>query len=238
MKAGIHQAYYLPYIGYWQLIKSVDLFAVADNYNFIRHGWVNRNRILCNNTIQYCNIEVANISQNRFISEHSLLPINKKKKLKQFSINYVKAPYLQEGLSIMDDILSFEGDNLGDFLYRSICIICDYLRIDTKIVKSSDYEQDPSLKFADRVYDYCRQMGADEYHNLIGGMELYSFDEFKEHGIDLSFVQPVPYEYPQNSKEFVFGLSIMDIIMNNSVDDIQKILDSYNLISKPISSNN
>lgn len=234
MKVAIHQPYYIPYIGYWQLIKSVDLFAIADNYNYIKGGWINRNRILNNGDVQYFNIEVAHVSQNRYISEHILKPIEKQKKLNQLRGFYRKAPFKNEGLELMEKILSFEGYSLSDFLYRSICIICDYLQINTRIVKTSDYEQDPELKFANRIYDYCRQMGADEYHNLIGGVNLYNFDEFRDHGIKLAFVEALPYEYPQNSKEFIFGLSIIDVIMNNSVEDIQCILDSYKLITEPV----
>ena len=232
MKAAIHQPYYVPYIGYWQLINSVDIFAIADNYNYIKNGWINRNRILDNNTVRYYNIEVDHASQNRFISDHQLKPINKKIKLDQLRGFYSKAPFKKEGLELMDEILSFDGSNLADFLYRSIRIICDYLGIKTKIIRTSDFEQDPALKFTDRIFDYCRQMGADEYHNLIGGMELYSFEEFKAQGIKLVFVEAVPYEYPQNTEEFIFGLSIIDVIMNNSVQDIQKMMDSCRLITE------
>jgi hypothetical protein len=230
MIMAANQPYFVPYIGYWQLIHSVDTFAIADNYNYIKGGWINRNRILENNNIRYYNIEVEHVSQNRFISDHYLKPINKQVKLDQLRGFYSKAPYKKEGLQLMESILTFDGSNLADFLYRSIRIICDYLGIKTNIIRTSDFEQDFSLKFADRIYDYCRQMGADEYHNLIGGMELYSFEEFKEHGIKLAFVESVPYEYPQNSEEFIFGLSIIDVIMNNSVQDIQKMMESYRLI--------
>ena len=75
-------------------------------------------------------------------------------------------------------------------------------------------------------------MGADTYHNLIGGKDLYSFDDFRAHGLELAFVEPIPYAYSQNCSEFVFGLSIIDVIMNNSVQDIQTVLDSYRLLTK------
>ena len=232
MKVAIHQPYYVPYIGYWQLINSVDTFAIADNYNYIKNGWINRNRILENDNIRYYNIEVDHVSQNKFISDHSLKPINKQCKLNQLKGFYSKAPYKKEGLELMEKVLSFDGSNLADFLYYSIQIICDYLGIKTKIIRTSDFEQDPSLKFTDRIFDYCKQMGADEYHNLIGGMELYSFEDFKEHGIKLAFINAIPYEYPQSSKEFIFGLSIIDIIMNNSKESIMNILNSYELLTE------
>ncbi len=233
MKAAIHQPYFVPYIGYWQLIDSVDIFAIADNYNYIKQGWINRNRILEQNTIRYYNLEVAHVSQNRFICDHQLKPIDKDKKIAQLKGFYGKAPYRNEGIELMDRVLSFEGDNLADFLYNSIQLICDYLKIGTKIVRTSDYPQDPSLKFADRIFDYCHQMGADEYHNLIGGNKLYSFEEFTAQGIKLVFVEAIPMEYPQSSSSFEFGLSIIDVIMNNSQEQITELLKSRRLITAP-----
>ena len=233
MIVGINQPYFIPYIGYWQLIDSVDLFAIADNYNYIKRGWVNRNRILDKDTVRYYTLDVERASQNRYITDHFLKPLDKEKKLSHLDVYYHKAPYFNEGMELMDRIFSFEGNNLADFLYNSICLVSEYLGIRTKIVRTSDYEQDPFLRFADRVYDYCRQMGADEYHNPIGGMALYSFEEFAAHGLKLSFVEAIPREYPQSSSEFIFGLSIIDIIMNNNLEQIRQLLDSRRLITEP-----
>lgn len=232
MKAAIHQPYFIPYIGYWQLIDSVDIFAIADNYNYIKQGWINRNRVLEGNTVRYFNIAVDHASQNRYICDHLIAPIDKDVKLRQLMSFYAHAPYRKEGIELMDEMLSFEGNNLADFLERSIRLVCDHLQIGTKIVRTSDYEQDPELRFADRIYDYCRQMGADTYHNLIGGTSLYSFEEFAAHGLKLAFVEAVPMSYPQSSETFEFGLSIIDVIMNNSVEKIRQLLDSRRLITE------
>ncbi len=231
MKAAIHQPYFIPYIGYWQLIDSVDIFAAADNYNYIKQGWINRNRILEGDTVRYFNLSVDHASQNRYICDHLLKPIDKEIKLRQLESFYHHAPCRKEGIELMEEMLSFEGNNLADFLYESIRLVCRYLRIGTEIVRTSDYEQDPELKFADRIFDYCRQMGADTYHNLIGGTSLYSFEEFEEQGIKLAFVEPVPMPYPQSSSSFEFGLSIIDVIMQNSVEEIQRLLKSRRLIT-------
>ncbi len=231
MKVAINQPYFIPYIGYWQLIDSVDTFAIADNYNFIKGGWINRNRILEGNTVRYFNISVDHASQNRYICDHKIKPIEKDVKIRQLDNFYSKAPYRKEGVKLMDQILSFEGDDLADFLYQSIQMICDYLKIETKIVRTSDYDQDPTFRFTDRIYDYCRQMGADTYHNLIGGQSIYSYEEFAAHGLKLAFVESIPVPYPQSCEKFEFGLSIIDVIMQNSVEEIQHMLKSYKLIT-------
>lgn len=232
MIAGIHQPYFIPYIGYWQLINAVDLFAIADNYNFIKGGWINRNRVMEGETIHYYNIEIDHISQNRYICDHQLKPMDRELKLRQLNYYYHHAPYRNQGIELMDRMFSFEGNNLADFLYHSIRLVCDYLQIGTKIVRTSDYEQNPSLRLTGRIYDYCRQMGADIYYNLIGGTCLYSFEEFREHGLKLAFLEPIPIPYRQKG-DFVFGLSILDMIMWNSIDEIQGQLKSYRLITEP-----
>ena len=191
MKVAIHQPYYVPYIGYWQLINAVDQFAIADNYNYIKGGWINRNRILEGETIRYYNIEIDHASQNRYICDHQLKPMDKELKLRQLEYYYHHAPYRNQGIELMDRMISFEGNNLADFLYHSIRLVCDYLQIGTKIVRTSDYEQNPSLRLTGRILDYCRQMGADTYYNMIGGTSLYSIGDFREHGLKLVFLEPI-----------------------------------------------
>ena len=231
MKVAINQPYFIPYIGYWQLIDSVETFAIADNYNFIKGGWINRNRILEGNTVRYFNISVDHTYQNRYICDHQIKPIDKDIKIRQLESFYHKAPYRKEGIELMERMLSFEGNNLADFLYQSIQMVCDYLKIGTKIIRTSDIDQDPSLRFSDRIYDYCHKLGADEYHNLTRGQSIYSYEEFEAQGLKLAFVESIPVPYPQSSESFEFGLSIIDVIMQNSVEEIQHMLKSYKLIT-------
>ena len=56
MKLGIMQPYFVPYIGYWQLMNAVDKYVIYDDVNFIKGGWINRNRILVNGEVKYFNI--------------------------------------------------------------------------------------------------------------------------------------------------------------------------------------
>ena len=56
MKVGIMQPYFFPYIGYWQLVNAVDKYVVFDDVNYIKRGWINRNRILFNGKPRYFNV--------------------------------------------------------------------------------------------------------------------------------------------------------------------------------------
>ena len=65
MTLAVMQPYFLPYIGYFQLIKAVDKFVVYDDVNFIKRGWINRNNILVNGKAQLFTISLNRASQNR-----------------------------------------------------------------------------------------------------------------------------------------------------------------------------
>ena len=69
MKLGIMQPYYLPYIGYWQLLNAVDKYVIYDDVNFIKGGWINRNRILNNGVVQYFNVPMIGSSPFKLINQ-------------------------------------------------------------------------------------------------------------------------------------------------------------------------
>ena len=75
-------------------------------------------------------------------------------------------------------------------------------------------------------------LGADAYYNAIGGQELYTFSKFRERGISLNFVQTGAVTYEQAAKEFVPNLSIIDVMMYNSVDQIREHLQNFTLVTE------
>lgn len=230
---GANQAYFMPYLGYWQLINAVDVYGVADNYNYIKRGWVNRNRVLGNMGPRYLTLPIVHASRNRFIMEHELAPFDADTMLHQLSHEYRSAPNFDAGLDLMERVLRCKKTNLADFLFDSIELTCHYLGIDTRLIRTSDLPQDPSLRLEQRLYDYCDQLQADTYYNPIGGTALYSFEDFRAHGIKLAFVRCHPVPYPQvRVEEFVPNLSIVDVIMNTSRQEAHDMLASFDLITE------
>ncbi len=74
MKLAIMQPYFFPYIGYFQLINTVDEFVVYDNIEFTKKGWINRNRILVNGKDEYITLPIKKDSdflhvKDRFLAE-------------------------------------------------------------------------------------------------------------------------------------------------------------------------
>lgn len=233
MKLGIMQPYFMPYIGYWQRIKAVDLYVIYDDVNYIKNGWMNHNRIIVNKQEQLFTIPLVGASPNKLINEVFLNPLDKKRMnmLKTLEMAYKKAPHYEEGMGAIKPILLSEETNFAKFLEYQIRTICDYLEIKTKIIVSSSISKNNSLKAQDKVIEICKILGADEYYNALSGKELYSKKDFEKEGINLVFIRDKSsIMYNQLSPEFIPSLSIIDVLMNCSKDEIKKMLNDYELL--------
>jgi len=232
MNVGIMQPYFFPYIGYFQLIKSVDVFIVYDNIKYTKKGWINRNRMLHNGKDVLFSLPLKSDSDYLDVRERELSAnFNRNKLLNQFKGAYLRAPYIAQTFPLIEQIVRHEETNLFRFLHYSIAKTCEHLGIKTKIRVSSDIAIDHNLKNQDKVIALCKAVGANTYVNAIGGMELYSKEIFWEQRIDLKFIRSKPFEYAQFGDAFVPWLSIIDVMMFNSIDTIRAcIATNYELI--------
>ena len=212
-----NQPYFFPYIGFWQLVNAADLFLIGDNYNFIKRGWIQRNRIL---------------TSFRKINETEFVDFDVGQKLNTVYRAYRKAPQFDAGYNLVKTILDNPERNVAEFLFQSIKDVCRFLGINTKFMKSSEIPGNDNYKREYRIYDFCHRLGGDTYLNAVGGQDLYHFDDFEKHGVTLKFIHPNIRPYKQYYNEFVPGLSILDVIMFNSLDTIKEMLKDYSLIEK------
>ncbi len=227
------QPYFFPYIGYYQLINAVDKFVVYDDVNFIARGYINRN-FICdqNGNKQYINILLNKASRNKQIKEiEQNNALNwQPKLLKQITQVYKKAPHFSTVFPWIEEIINYSELNLSVFLFNSIQKICDFLQIDTHIIGSSVGYENRELDRADRLIDICKKEEATHYINSMGGKALYDKAFFRQHDIQLDFFKTDITAYKQFSNTFVPNLSIIDVMMFNSVEEIKLMLDKYKLI--------
>lgn len=228
------QPYFIPYIGYWQLMNAVDKYVVYDDVNFIKSGWINRNLILVNGKSKYFNIPMVGASSFKLINEVGVNCDIKlvEKNLRTIEGAYKKAPYYDLIYPLIKDILSYQCDNIAQYIFNSFKIICDYMNIQTELIVSSTLDKDNELKAQDKVLEICELLGADEYYNAIGGRELYSFEDFEKRGIKLKFLKTDLIEYKQYDNEFQSNLSILDVMMFNSREDVAEMLNRYTLMEE------
>jgi len=220
------QPYFFPYLGYWQLIHSADVFVIYDDVNYIKQGWINRNRILINGREHFLTLPLSKAGSFKQIREIRIAG-DKKKLIKTVEQNYKKAPFFSQSFSVVHDILSDTTENLADFLIQGIKKMVRYLQISTELIVSSQMKRTPGLKGKERVLDICKRLNTTTYINAPGGRDLYSTNDFSRSGMELRFLETHFVPYWQNARDFIPGLSIIDLIMGTEPSDIIKMLNAY-----------
>jgi hypothetical protein len=232
MTIAIMQPYIFPYIGYFQLLNAVDKFIIYDDVNFINKGWINRNNILVGGKAHLFTVPLKDASQNKLINEVHLLANDPwtKKLLKTIQQSYQKAPYYQKAFVLIEEIVNLKTETIGELNRYALKRVAEEMGIATEIVSSSTIYDNKNLKGPERILDICKKEHADHYINPIGGMELYDRVRFDEQGIKLNFIKSISKPYPQFKNAFVPWLSIIDILMFNSKEEIAVQLEAYELI--------
>ncbi|WP_292521851.1 WbqC family protein [Methanoculleus sp.] len=235
MKIGIMQPYLFPYLGYFQLIKAVDTFVVFDDVQYIKRGWINRNQIQLNRNPYLFTFGVKKDTMTRPINQRFYAEDTyyaaRDDFLKTLSRSYRKAPYFKEVNELVTGILRYGDLNVSRFNVNALRKICDYAKINTPFILSSSLERDRGLRAQEAIIEINTILGSRCYINPIGGRELYSLEEFERNGIALKFIRMHEMTYPQFSGDFIPNLSIIDVLMFSSRDEVEGLLNGYELVS-------
>lgn len=238
MKVGIMQPYFAPYLGYFSLIKHCDLFILFDPVQFIRHGWIERNRILKQNE-GWLYIQVPLIKENRdTLIKDCLIDNTKdwKSKIKAQFQPYKKiAPNYFKVMKIIDDVFSEDYNDIVSLNKVFLEKICEYLNIKKKLYVFSEMNMEiEEPKEADEwALNICKNIESDEkihYINPIGGLDFFNRDKYNQNNIEISFQKISLLSYNQKREPFETGLSILDVLMFNSPEEINIMLDKFELI--------
>ncbi len=232
MKLAIMQPYLFPYIGYFQLMNAVDEFVVYDNIQYTKKGWINRNRILVNGKDAYLTFPLKKDSDYLDIKDRYLADdwvSERKKILNRIIESYRKAPSFEIAYPVIEKIILFEETNLFKFILNSLTVLKEYLAIKTLFPISSQIPINHELKAEQKVIAICKAKNAAIYINPIGGVDMYSKDEFKKEGIDLRFLKTTEVTYKQFHNDFVPFLSIIDVMMFNTKEETKNFLNHFTL---------
>ncbi|KUG09613.1 WbqC family protein [Solirubrum puertoriconensis] len=225
MRVAIMQPYLFPYVGYFQLLHRADVFVLLDDVAYIKKGWINRNRILVNGSEYLFTIPIASGSQNKLIKDTHLHADDKSlgKLLITIRQAYSAAPEMARVLPLIEQVLLAPESDITTLVGHSLKLINDYVGAPMPLVRSSEIEKNNQLTGQSRVIEICQRLGATEYVNASGGASLYSHSEFAQAGIVLQFLQPVLQPYPQGTNAFVPGLSIIDVLMHNTAEQVRSM---------------
>lgn len=226
------QPYIFPYIHYFQLINAVDKFVMYDDVNFIKQGWINRNRILAGGKEFLFAVPLKNQSSFELIKNTQISEDKKWKGRLIMTIeqSYAKAPFLSETMNVIKNVFQSETKFISQLALLSILETCNYLDINTKFVLSSETYNNSFLKGQERIINICSIENTTQYFNTIAGLELYSKDEFRRNNIDMFFLRSQSIKYNQFDNTFIHGLSIIDVMMFNSKEEIKSMLKMYELV--------
>lgn len=227
MKIAIMQPYIFPYLGYFQLVNAVDTFVFYDDVNFIKRGYINRNSILVNGNTYRFTIPCKNVSQNKLIKDIELdFNLNDKKKfLKTLELSYKKAPYFDDVYPIIKSCILSNSKSISDLSILSVKMISDYLKLNKKWVKSSIcHKKSRLLEKEARLINIVKKEKGTHYVNMESGSHLYNASNFKLSDIDFEILKPILKKYKQNKINFIPSLSIIDVLMFNSVQEIEFLL--------------
>lgn len=232
---AIMQPYVFPYLGYFQMIHAVDQFVVYDDVQFIKRGWINRNRISSKGKDMLFTVPVQGGSQQVRICDVTNAADDKW--LRKFGVQlqheYGKAPHFAE---VRDLVLgSFEqakGLPVSELAVISIAAAMKRLDLPFDPVRSSvAFPETVDLKRADRLIAITRGLGGTRYVNLPGGMALYGTEEFAAQGIDLRFIFEKSQTYKQFDYPYLPRLSIIDVLMHNDPASVREMLNQYELLT-------
>ena len=226
MKVAIMQPYFFPYIGYFQLMDAVDTFVFYDDAQFMKGGWVNRNRILHKGEAAWWTYPIVRedfrltIRERRYGKSDAQLESLKGK----LEGAYRRAPCYADTMPVIAAHLAHDDDHVSRFNQAHLEGVSAMLGIDCRFATSSEIDHDRTLSGQARVIELCRQLGATQYFNAIGGLALYDPKAFADVGIELTFVEPGRVSYPQYGDPHVPYLSIVDVLMFNTLPQAKALL--------------
>lgn len=246
MKLGVMQSYFFPYIGYFQLIKEVDLFIFYEHVNFRKRSYISRNFIIRRGDYERIPVTVSVQAKSHrcTIGDTQIHAYQEWRKsfLNTVGQNYRRAAHFEE----MYAFLEHETDREFSSIHHSNAYINQQiargLGIDSPIVldnpdcldleealfeKARDYGVDRKTA---RVIGLCQKYSADHYVNPIGGSLLYDKEDFKRNGITLQFIQSEAPPYQQFDSRFERDLSIIDVLMHRGFSGASEMLSSYHLV--------
>jgi len=227
------QPYFFPYLGYWQLIDAVDCFVLFDEAQYIKQGWVNRNRVLKQGGgWQYIQVPVARHPMEATIHEVRIAPEADWKtallnKLAHYKTYKAAAPYFDEIFALVEACLQGDREqSIGALNCRIVRRICEALSIHTEIIVSSEraFDYTGVSEAGDWALAHALQLGASEIVNPVNGISLLNAGKLAANGVRLSALDPPTEVYAQGNAPFEPALSIIDVLMFNGTEGTRHLL--------------
>lgn len=226
-KIAAMQPYLFPYLGYFQLIAAADAFVIGDNLQYVKESWINRNRILVSRQEKLLTFPLKKSAHTARINERFFADDFDQEIasiLARIATSYRKAPCFKQAYPLLESVLRHDERNLSRYAEHAIASLCAYIGIDTPLHTASRLGIGECTDKQDRVVRTVSRLGGTVYINPIGGLSLYDADYFRAHGIELLFHKMGDVRYRQFGDAFHPSLSIIDVLMFNSREQVRDML--------------
>lgn len=222
-RIAIVQSSYLPWKGYFDLIRSVDEFVLYDDMQFTRRDWRSRNRIKTANGLHWLSVPVdvkgkfdqkireARVVDGEWASKH----------WQTLRHAYGKAPFFKQYQPQVEAAFAelASEKNLSRINYRLITLVCGLLGIETSISWSMDYQQREGK--SERLLSICQAAGATHYLSGPAARDYMDVELFQRNGVSVTFADYAGYpEYAQIHGPFEHAVSALDLLFNIGPDSL------------------
>jgi hypothetical protein len=226
---AIMQPYFFPYLGYFALIQQTDFFVAFDPVQYIRKGWMNRNRVLKPaEGWQYLTAPMQAHSQEALISEVQVQAGDewKVKIMRQLEHYKKRAPHYAAVMGLLEMCFANADTSLSRLNVYYLEQVCVYLGLPFRHALFSDLhlELGPVTSPDEWALRISQALGAKNYINQPGGREFFDPAKYHAAGINLQFIDFELVPYNQFRPVFEPGLSIIDVLMFNTPEQVQLML--------------
>jgi hypothetical protein len=218
---AILQSNYIPWKGYFDLIRSVDEFILYDEVQYTKRDWRNRNKIKTSDGVQWLTIPVE-VKGKYFQRINETLisdPAWAKNHWTRLKCAYGKAPFFKQYQQMLESLyLGHDFKLISEVNELFIRKLCEVFGISTSITQSTHYPtqtEDPS----ERLLQICLQAKATCYVSGPAAKDYLNVDIFKTNGITVEWMDYCGYqEYPQLNPPFDHYVSVLDLLLNVGPD--------------------
>jgi len=227
-RVAIIQSNYIPWKGYFNIIKCVDHFVLLDDVQYTRRDWRNRNLIKAKAGLKWLTIPVA-VKNNYHVKIADVQTAGsdwRRDHWNQLKGAYGTSQYFKEVSPFFEEIyLQSEELNLSKINYSFIKQILSILKIETPITWSMEFQDTPTGK-TERLVHICKKLNATEYISGMAANDYLKVELFEKEGIKVVWADYSGYlPYNQLYPPFEHGVSILDMLFNEGVQSIHLLKD-------------
>jgi WbqC-like protein len=226
-RVAILQSSYIPWKGYFDLIRRADEFILYDDAQFTKRDWRNRNRIKTPAGLAWLTIPVQ--VKGRYLQPIKDVRVSdprwNQRHWRAIQASYSRAPYFGHYRDVLEDLyLGCRLTVLSEINFRFLSNLCALLSIDTRLTWSMDYCQSSGRR-TERLVALCRAAGATMYLSGPSARTYIDATEFEQAGIELSYIDYSAYpEYAQLHPPFDHHVSVIDLLVHTGPDALAHML--------------